>query len=80
MPIKLWNKFSAHKRGLEAALSLNRGTLGTNLMYFETGQGAALSSNAHHGVDAQTMEARAYAVAKRNLSPLSKQRHRFYWP
>lgn len=53
----------------EAALSLKRGTLGTNLMYFETGQGAALSSNAHHGIDAQTMEARAYAVA-RKFKPL----------
>jgi len=53
----------------EAALSLNRGTLGNNLMYFETGQGAALSSNTHHGVDAQTMEARAYAVA-RKFKPL----------
>lgn len=53
----------------EAALSLNRGTLGSNLMYFETGQGAALSSNAHFDIDAQTMEARAYAVA-RNFKPL----------
>jgi ethanolamine ammonia-lyase large subunit len=52
-----------------AALSLNRGTLGDNLMYFETGQGSALSANAHHGVDAQTCEARAYAVA-RAFSPL----------
>lgn len=49
----------------QAALSLKRGTLGQNCMYFETGQGSALSSQAHHGVDAQTMEARAYAVAKR---------------
>jgi ethanolamine ammonia-lyase large subunit len=47
-----------------AALSLGRGTLGTNLMYFETGQGSALSANAHHGVDQQTCEARAYAVAR----------------
>ena len=53
----------------EAALSLNRGDKGSNLMYFETGQGAALSSNAHFGIDAQTMEARAYAVA-RNFKPL----------
>lgn len=46
----------------EAALSLNRGT--GQVMYFETGQGAALSANAHHGMDAQTAEARAYAVAR----------------
>jgi len=43
--------------------------VGDNLMYFETGQGSALSANAHHGVDQQTMEARAYAVA-RAFSPL----------
>ncbi len=49
----------------EAAQSLKRGTLGQNVMYFETGQGSALSANAHHGVDQQTMEARAYAVARR---------------
>jgi ethanolamine ammonia-lyase large subunit len=48
-----------------AALSLRRGTLGDNCMYFETGQGSALSANAHHGVDQQTLEARAYAVARR---------------
>ena len=48
-----------------AALALQRGTLGDNVMYFETGQGSALSANAHHGVDQQTLEARAYAVARR---------------
>jgi ethanolamine ammonia-lyase large subunit len=48
----------------EAALSLKRGTLGDNVMYFETGQGSALSANAHHGVDQQTCEARAYGVAR----------------
>ncbi len=48
----------------EAARSLRRGTVGQNLMYFETGQGSALSANAHHGVDQQTCEARAYAVAR----------------
>ncbi|WP_394780822.1 ethanolamine ammonia-lyase subunit EutB [Undibacterium sp.] len=48
-----------------AALSLKRGTVGDNLMYFETGQGSALSANAHHGLDQQTCEARAYAVARR---------------
>ncbi|WP_066732594.1 ethanolamine ammonia-lyase subunit EutB [Cupriavidus sp. D384] len=48
----------------QAALSLARGTVGNNVMYFETGQGSALSANAHHGVDQQTMEARAYAVAR----------------
>jgi ethanolamine ammonia-lyase large subunit len=49
----------------EAALSLGRGTVGDNVMYFETGQGSALSANANHGVDQQTCEARAYAVARR---------------
>ncbi len=53
----------------DAALSLKRGTLGTNVMYFETGQGSSLSANAHHGVDQQTCEARAYAVA-RKYNPL----------
>lgn len=53
----------------QAALSLKRGTVGNNVMYFETGQGSALSANAHHGVDQQTCEARAYAVA-RHFSPL----------
>lgn len=47
----------------EAAHSLGRGTAGTNCMYFETGQGSALSADAHHGLDQQTVEARAYAVA-----------------
>ncbi|SNX62817.1 ethanolamine ammonia-lyase heavy chain [Streptomyces sp. TLI_55] len=49
----------------EAALTLERGTVGRNVMYFETGQGSALSADAHHGVDQQTVEARAYAVARR---------------
>jgi ethanolamine ammonia-lyase large subunit len=53
----------------EAGLSLKRGTVGDNLMYFETGQGSALSANAHHGVDQQTCEVRAYAVA-RKFKPL----------
>jgi ethanolamine ammonia-lyase large subunit len=53
----------------EAALALGRGTLGNNVMYFETGQGSALSAGAHHGCDQQTLEARAYAVA-RSLDPL----------
>jgi ethanolamine ammonia-lyase large subunit len=48
----------------EAALALGRGTVGDNVMYFETGQGSALSAGAHHGVDQQTCEARAYAVAR----------------
>jgi ethanolamine ammonia-lyase large subunit len=52
------------REGYEAGLSLKRGPLGENLMYFETGQGSALSANAHHGVDQQTCEARAYAVAR----------------
>src|SRR5215510_7314641 len=53
----------------DAARSLKRGSAGDNVMYFETGQGSALSANAHHGVDQQTCEARAYAVA-RELEPL----------
>lgn len=52
-----------------AALSLQRGTVGDNVMYFETGQGSALSANAHHGLDQQTCETRAYAVA-RHFKPL----------
>ena len=48
----------------QATLSLERGTVGNNVMYFETGQGSALSANAHHGMDQQTCEARAYAVAR----------------
>lgn len=52
-----------------AALSLNRGTVGNNCMYFETGQGSALSANANEGLDQQTCEVRAYAVA-RKFKPL----------
>jgi len=52
------------KEAREAALSLGRATVGSNVMYFETGQGSALSADAHHGVDQQTCEARAYAVAR----------------
>ncbi len=52
-----------------AALSLDRGTVGNNVMYFETGQGSALSADAHGGIDQQTCEARAYAVA-RHFDPL----------
>lgn len=48
-----------------AGLDLRRGTVGDNVMYFETGQGSALATNAHGGVDQQTCEARAYAVARR---------------
>jgi ethanolamine ammonia-lyase large subunit len=63
------------KEGYETAQTLGRGgvcadgTVGRNVMYFETGQGSALSANAHHGVDQQTVEARAYAVA-RQFSPM----------
>jgi ethanolamine ammonia-lyase large subunit len=57
------------QEGRDAALGLERGTVGNNVMYFETGQGSALSANAHHGVDQQTLEARAYAVA-RKFKPL----------
>ncbi|MGH1361685.1 MAG: ethanolamine ammonia-lyase subunit EutB [Burkholderiaceae bacterium] len=57
------------KQANDAVQSLQRGTVGNNAMYFETGQGSALSANAHHGVDQQTCEARAYAVA-RHFDPL----------
>ncbi|MDO9413664.1 MAG: ethanolamine ammonia-lyase subunit EutB [Pseudolabrys sp.] len=57
------------KEAHHATLSLKRGSVGDNVMYFETGQGSALSANAHHGVDQQTLEARAYAVA-RQFRPL----------
>ncbi len=53
----------------EGALVLDRGTVGNHVMYFETGQGSALSAEAHFGVDQQTLECRAYAVA-REFSPL----------
>ncbi|GLB51181.1 ethanolamine ammonia lyase large subunit [Neptunitalea chrysea] len=53
----------------DMALSLNRGTVGNNVMYFETGQGSSLSANAHHGVDQQTCETRSYALA-RKFNPL----------
>jgi ethanolamine ammonia-lyase large subunit len=52
------------KEAKEAARALKRGTVGDNVMYFETGQGSALSANAHHGIDQQTCEVRAYAVAR----------------
>lgn len=57
------------KEAYEAGLEVNRGTLGNNLMYFETGQGSCLSADANFGVDQQTCEARAYAVA-RAFNPL----------
>ena len=63
-----------------AALSLRRGTVGNNTMYFETGQGSALSANAHHGVDQQTLEARAYAVARRYQPLLVNTVVGFIWP
>jgi ethanolamine ammonia-lyase large subunit len=52
------------KEANEATRALKRGTVGENVMYFETGQGSALSANAHHGIDQQTCEVRAYAVAR----------------
>jgi ethanolamine ammonia-lyase large subunit len=57
------------KEAQDAALALKRGTVGQDVMYFETGQGSALSAGAHHGCDQQTIEARAYAIA-RAFSPL----------
>lgn len=61
-------ELSMLKEAHAMALDLKRGSIGDNVMYFETGQGSALSANAHHGVDAQTCESRAYAVA-RQFSP-----------
>jgi ethanolamine ammonia-lyase large subunit len=52
------------KEAQEAGLSLKRGMLGNNVMYFETGQGSSLSANAHHGIDQQTLEARSYGLAR----------------
>jgi len=52
------------RQARDAVLQLGRGTIGCNAMYFETGQGSALSSNAHYDMDQQTCEARAYAVAR----------------
>jgi ethanolamine ammonia-lyase large subunit len=52
------------RQAREAGLSLRRGSVGDNVMYFETGQGSALSAGAHHGIDQQTCEARAYGVAR----------------
>lgn len=53
------------QEAFEATSSLNRGTIGNQVMYFETGQGSELSANAHHGIDQQTCEARCYAVARK---------------
>ncbi len=62
---ELWHRpRAAARQARQAGLSLRRGSVGNNVMYFETGQGSALSANAHHGVDQQTLEARAYAVAR----------------
>lgn len=52
------------REGLDATRALGRGTVGDNVMYFETGQGSCLSSDTHHGVDQQTLECRAYGVAR----------------
>ncbi|MBK5937744.1 ethanolamine ammonia-lyase subunit EutB [Halochromatium roseum] len=57
------------QEALDAGRALGRGSIGNNLMYFETGQGSALSANAHHNIDQQTLEARAYGVA-RQFEPL----------
>ncbi|MGH8550978.1 MAG: ethanolamine ammonia-lyase subunit EutB [Methylococcales bacterium] len=57
------------REACDAARGLRRGSAGDNVMYFETGQGSCLSAEAHHGVDQQTLEARAYAVA-RQFEPL----------
>ena len=60
---------SVLNEALDAAKTLKRGTIGNNLMYFETGQGSELSSGGHEGVDQQTLEARCYALA-RHYKPL----------
>jgi len=57
------------RQAADAAASLKRGTVGQNVLYFETGQGSALSSQTHFDIDQQTIETRAYAVA-RAFSPL----------
>jgi ethanolamine ammonia-lyase large subunit len=61
--------FGVHAAMLQEANAMaraaKRGSVGENVMYFETGQGSALSANAHHGVDQQTLEARAYGLARR---------------
>lgn len=62
-------QLSLLEEAYHAALSLQRGTVGNNVMYFETGQGSSLSANAHEGVDQQTCEARAYGIA-RHFNPL----------
>lgn len=62
-------KLSMLQEAYDAALSLQRGTAGNNVMYFETGQGSSLSANAHEGLDQQTCEVRSYAVA-RHFKPL----------
>jgi ethanolamine ammonia-lyase large subunit len=61
----------AHEAGkkLHRGAVCANGQIGRNMMYFETGQGSALSANAHHDVDQQTLEARAYAVA-RHFDPM----------
>ena len=66
--LALLDEACAAARALKRGASSTRrrqATLGDNVMYFETGQGSALSADAHHGVDQQTCEARAYAVARR---------------
>jgi ethanolamine ammonia-lyase large subunit len=55
---------SVLREAQDAALTLHRGTVGQNVMYFETGQGSSLSAGANHGLDQQTCEARAYGVAR----------------
>ncbi len=68
------------QEGLEAGRSLKRGTLGDNVMYFETGQGSALSAGAHHGVDQQTLEARAYCGGAGLRAAAGQHRRRLHRP
>ena len=63
--LALLDEACAAGRELKRGAVFADGTMGDNVMYFETGQGSALSADAHHGVDQQTCEARAYAVARR---------------
>ena len=64
----------------EPGIELKRGTLGDNVMYFETGQGSALSANAHHGIDQQTCEARAYGRGAAFSATASEYGGRLYRP
>ena len=67
------------ERVLEQHAERNVPWAGTQVMYFETGQGSALSAGAHHGVDQLTLEARAYGVARAFDPFLVNTRRRLHW-